>query len=161
MNFRKELENSNSIAEVCYLAEQAVLETVGLLNKEVVVQFEELKGMPSVGGFYSPYLNIIVVNKHPIKKLLEANIEVLKEYLFYVLLHECIHSIGIVDEKKTRKLTTLISCRLFGKEHAVTRLCTEELMPFNKPIRNIPLKRIIREEIKIFYFQQWPDFLDL
>jgi hypothetical protein len=45
-----------------------------------------------------------------------------KAYLFHLLLHEYIHSIGVTDERKTRELTRSISVGIFGKTHPVSKI---------------------------------------
>jgi hypothetical protein len=46
----------------------------------------------------------------------------LKPYAFSVLLHEYLHTLGVLDEARTRILVFKICDDLFGDEHPVTRI---------------------------------------
>ena len=65
-----------------------------------------------------------MLNNTPIRRIHETNPDLLKPYGFHVLLHEYIHSLGILDEDATRQKTYEISKEHFGEEHIVTQLST-------------------------------------
>lgn len=73
-----------------------------------------------IGGYYPVDSNIIVLNRTPIRRIEETKPELFSPYSFHVLLHEYIHSLGILDEGLTRRKTYDISRKMFGEEHLVT-----------------------------------------
>jgi len=73
-----------------------------------------------IGAYYPVNSNIIVMNKTILLRINEKNPNLLKPYSFHVLLHEYIHSLGIVDEYITRQKTYEICRKQFGEEHLVT-----------------------------------------
>jgi hypothetical protein len=75
-----------------------------------------------VGAYYPVESNIIVVNTTPLKRIMETEPNLLKPYIFHILLHEYIHSLGVIDENQTRYKTYDISRREFGESHIVTEL---------------------------------------
>jgi hypothetical protein len=77
-----------------------------------------------IGAYYPVASNIIIVNKTPLRRILETNKTLLKPYVFHVLLHEYIHSLGYLDEETTEKKTYEISKKQFGEHHIVTELAT-------------------------------------
>lgn len=77
-----------------------------------------------VGAYYPVSSNIIVVNKTPLRRIIQTNKKLLKPYIFHVLLHEYIHTLGFLDEYTTQKKTYEISRKQFGEEHIVTQLST-------------------------------------
>ena len=85
---------------------------------------QELGSSPAgfIGGYYPVSSNIIVMNKTPLRRIRETNPNLLKPYTFHILLHEYIHSLGVLDETATRQLTYEISSRKFGDEHPATQL---------------------------------------
>jgi len=107
--------------------------------KEVVSKFEKrtraglMLGLQELGstlnGFIGAYFpissNIIVVNKTPIRRLIETNPKLIKPYGFHILLHEYIHSLGFLDENYTRNKTYEISKKQFGENHIVTQLAVD------------------------------------
>jgi hypothetical protein len=85
-----------------------------------------------VGAYYPVTSNIIVVNKTPLKRITETNTKMLKPYIFHILLHEYLHSLGFIDENITRIKTYQISKNYFGDKHIVTKLATnmEQFFPY-------------------------------
>lgn len=54
-----------------------------------------------------------------------------RHYLFHVLLHEYLHSVGYLDEAEVRKMVHEVSSHYFGPGHVVTQLSTnlEKFLP--------------------------------
>lgn len=77
-----------------------------------------------IGAYYPVASNIIIVNKTPLRRILETDRSLLKPYIFHVLLHEYIHSLGYLDEETTGKKTYEISRKQFGEHHIITELST-------------------------------------
>ena len=77
-----------------------------------------------IGAYYPVASNIIIMNKTPLRRILETNIKLLKPYSFHILLHEYIHSLGFLNESIARQKTFEISKEHFGENHIVTRLST-------------------------------------
>jgi hypothetical protein len=104
--------------------------------KEVVKRYEGrsraglMLGLQEIGatmnGFIGAYFpissNIIVINKTPLRRIIETNPKLLKPYGFHLLLHEYIHSLGFLNEALTRQKTYEISRLYFGENHIVTKL---------------------------------------
>jgi hypothetical protein len=78
-----------------------------------------------IGAFYPVGTNMIVMNKTPLKNIAETNPQLFNSYCFHILLHEYLHSLGILDEATTRRATYEISSRVFGEEHAVTQMAQD------------------------------------
>jgi hypothetical protein len=74
-----------------------------------------------IGAYYPVASNIIIVNKTPLRRILETNKALLKPYIFHLLLHEYIHSLGYCDEATTEKKTYEISKKQFGENHIITQ----------------------------------------
>ena len=104
-----------------------------------------------IGAYYPVASNIIIVNKTPLRRILETNKALLKPYTFHVLLHEYIHSLGYLDEETTEQKTYEISKKQFGEHHIVTELSTNIKKFFPNlvyPIHGwIPLKETPRIEL--------------
>ena len=84
-----------------------------------------------VGGFFQVAGNMIVMNKLPLHRIQETDAALYKPYVFHILLHEYIHSIGYLTEAQTRPLVLEISRAQFGDDHVVTELARgwEKFMP--------------------------------
>ena len=77
-----------------------------------------------IGAYHPVASNIIVINKTPIRRIIETKPQLIKPYGFHILLHEYIHSLGYIDETITRQKTYEISKKQFGENHVITKLCT-------------------------------------
>jgi len=78
-----------------------------------------------IGAYYQVASNIIVINKTPIRRIIETNPKLLEPYSFHVLLHEYIHSLGFLDEEVTKEKTYEITKKYFGEKHIATALSVD------------------------------------
>ena len=106
-----------------------------------------------IGAYFPISSNIIIINKTPLRRIIETNPNLIKPYGFHLLLHEYIHSLGFLDEQITRQKTYEISRKHFGDKHIITQLSTNInkffpnlVYPINGwiPTKNIPLIEIIQ-----------------
>ena len=68
-----------------------------------------------IGGMHFHPGTDIVMNKTPLKIILrEQPHEIVWAYTYHILLHEYIHSLGIIDEHQCRIITLKISEEIFG-----------------------------------------------
>ncbi len=67
-----------------------------------------------IGGMHFHPGTEIVMNKTPLKVILETQpYEVIWAYTYHILLHEYVHSLGVIDERKCREITLRISEEIF------------------------------------------------
>ena len=84
-----------------------------------------------LSAFYPMGSNIIVLNKTPLKRVMQTNPGLMKPYVFAVLLHEYIHSLGYADESTARKLTCSICASIFGDNIVTEMACDmKKYMPY-------------------------------
>ena len=80
----------------------------------------------SHGGFVGAYFvvggNAIVVNRTALAIIQSRQPELAKPYQFYLLLHEFLHAVGILDEAECRATAAALATRAFGEDHDVTRI---------------------------------------
>lgn len=70
-----------------------------------------------IGGMHFAPGTDIVMNKTPLKIILkEESYEVVWAYIYHILLHEYIHSLGILDEQQCRNITLRISEKVFKEK---------------------------------------------
>jgi len=77
-----------------------------------------------IGAYFPVSSNIIVINKTPIRRIIDTNPKLIKPYGFHLLLHEYIHSLGFLDENFTKQKTYEITKNHYGDQHIATQLCT-------------------------------------
>lgn len=67
-----------------------------------------------IGGMHFPPGTDIVMNRTPLKVLLEQTSEdIVWAYTYHILLHEYIHSLGIYDEEQCRAVTLNITEKIY------------------------------------------------
>ena len=133
MDYKKSLQKAKSFAEIFQLVKEAVRGYTGNYQAGLLLGLSDLGSYENayLGAFYSFDANTIVINKRPLNKIKKANPSLYNPYIFHVLLHEYIHSLGYHDEELTRKITFEICDRLLGGNHLATRLAKDitQFMP--------------------------------
>ena len=84
-----------------------------------------LQIMPSsLGAYHMLGSNAIVVNTYlltTLKKIVKST-EEYNSYIFMVLAHEYLHSLGIVGENTVRQMTFELCTWMLGNDHAATKM---------------------------------------
>ncbi len=125
--FAQRLGKSADFADIFELVKQAAQDVIGKCRAGLMLGLADLGGsrVQFLGAYYPFPSNIIVMNSFPIKRLMEKRKELLKPYVFTVLLHEYIHTLGYLDELETRKITFNICSKIFGQRHLSTELARD------------------------------------
>jgi len=62
------------------------------------------------------------LNKIPLQRIRETRPELYKPYVFHVLLHEYIHSLGYLDESLVKSKVLQITREALGENHLATQI---------------------------------------
>ncbi|MFH0832209.1 MAG: hypothetical protein V1900_00605 [Candidatus Aenigmatarchaeota archaeon] len=134
INLCEELNDCDSIKDIFDLVKDCVKATLKESRAGLDIGLVEIGNKPDglLSAFYPVESNIIVVNSTPLRRITETNPELFKPYLFSILLHEYIHSLGYLDEAAVRKLSYLICRKFFGEEHPATKISFDmsEFFPY-------------------------------
>ncbi len=130
-DFAGELETSADYADIFELVKDGVEKTLSKSRAGLMLGIGNFGGGPGqyLGGYFTLDSNMIVMNAFPIEVLRKKDPRLLKPYVFHVLLHEYIHSLGWHDEKQTRHLTREVSQKLFGTDHPTSQMA-RDIQPF-------------------------------
>ena len=133
MDYQKAIENAKTIADIFEIVKEMIRKYLGLEQAGLMVGLTDLGAHSNgfIGAFYSMASNMIIINKKPLARLLQTNPSIYNYYLFHIMLHEYIHSIGSYNEEQTRQLVYEISSHYFGYAHTITQLATniEKFIP--------------------------------
>ena len=133
MDYKKSLEKAKSFADIFHLVKNAVKNSLGTDQAGLLLGLSDLGayGNAYLGAFYSFDANTIVINKRPLNKIKNTNPNLYNPYIFHVLLHEYIHSLGILEEDQVKILVYEISQKNFGKNHVATQMAlnSEKFIP--------------------------------
>ena len=121
--FANRLNNSKSFTEIFSLVEAAVMSKYKT-RRAVMLGLTDLgaQGSYLVGAFHPVGSELIVLNKTPLRRVKEQSPEYYNAYVFHLLLHEYLHSLGVLDENTVRYLTIEISREQLGEEHPATQM---------------------------------------
>lgn len=91
-----------------------------------------LQGMPSsLGAYHVLGSNIIVANRYILEYIQNTKSkEEYNSYIFAVLAHEYLHSLGITDENKVRNMTYKLCSDIFGMDHITAKFANNPLNTF-------------------------------
>lgn len=130
MNYAKQLDKVEDLSETFDLVKTIVKYFLGRERSGLMLGLSELGGKPGffVGAFYPVGSNFIIMNKTPMRAVEATKPHMYKAYCFHILLHEYLHTIGILDEEKNRIITAVISEKAFGKGHPAALIAKD----FNK-----------------------------
>lgn len=119
MNFVNRLNECSEFSCVFELVKAAVEITTGRRRAGLMLGLIDLPNY--IGAFHQMGSNFIVMNKRLLREVMRTNNRrLINAYIFHVLLHEYIHSLGFMDEQKTQLLTHAISEKVLGPEHPAT-----------------------------------------
>lgn len=127
MDFRKSLGKADTFADIFHVVKKVVNDYVGKDQAGLLVGLSDLGtyGHAFLGAFYSLDANTIVINKRPLDAIQKKNPELFNPYLFHVLLHEYLHSLGILDEAEVRVLAYEITKKYLGRGHMATQIALD------------------------------------
>jgi hypothetical protein len=112
-------------------------ETLELVKSAVYAKFKMhraglsliLQVMPTnLGAYHILGSNVIVMNSHVLAAIrkLSGSEQEYNAYVFMVLAHEYLHSLGIVDENRVRQMTYDLCRTMLGEDHSSTRMAKED-----------------------------------
>ncbi|MBS3055052.1 MAG: hypothetical protein J4452_01000 [Candidatus Aenigmarchaeota archaeon] len=131
--FEKKLKEARTMPEIFEVVKLAVVESLGMERGGLMLGLAELGAGRDflLGAFYPVGSNIIVMNKTPLKRITETNPKLFKPYVFHILLHEYLHTLGFIDEQECQAYAFFISKELFGEDHITTRIAynMKEFLP--------------------------------
>lgn len=127
MDARSELERAEGFKGVFALVKRVVERRLGLRRAGLMLVLADEPAF--VLAYHGVGSNFIVLNRRAITALVGqgASQTEVKSYLFTVLLHEYLHSLGFLDESETRRLVAEIVRSEFGEDHPAYRFAVRPL----------------------------------
>jgi hypothetical protein len=120
----RRVDRAQSFDEIFALVKRVVEEELGEHRAGLSLV---LADMPSTIGAYHPVgANIIVANKSLIKGIQAAtkNPKEINAFVFMILLHEYLHSLGYLDEEEVRRVSQRVSSSALGPNHPSVKLAS-------------------------------------
>ncbi len=131
-NFNNRLESAKTLADIFEVVKAAVWESQRKSRAGLMLGLANLGNHPQgfFGAFYPVGSNVIVMNKIPLERIKETRPELYKPYIFHVLLHEYLHTLGYLSESGVRQMAHEITKQVFGEEHLATKIAKDTTLFF-------------------------------
>ncbi|MDD1726430.1 MAG: hypothetical protein LUQ08_01230 [Methanothrix sp.] len=126
-DYRSRLDEAKSLPDIFELVKSLVLKSMSKSRGGLMLGMANLGNNPQgyFGGFFTTGSNVIVLNKIPLQRIMETRPELYKPYVFHVLLHEYIHSLGYLDEADVKQKVYKITKEALGEEHLATQIAAD------------------------------------
>ncbi len=127
----KSLDQSKDFSDIFILVKKAVKETLAEARVGLMLVLADLP--TQVGAFHEVGSNAIVLNRRLLNAVVKAgkSIREINSYVFTILLHEYLHSLGHLDERQVRGLSYQITKSVFGENHPTTEFVVRGLAEKN------------------------------
>ncbi len=121
------LERPADYAQVYQVVRAAVRQVLGTERPGLGLALSDLP--PQLGAYWQVTGNLIVLNEGLVQAMREhARTPVeLNSFVFVVLAHEYLHSLGYLDEEAVRRVTARVARDAFGPDHLVTKMAEGNL----------------------------------
>jgi hypothetical protein len=126
-SYALKLEEANNLSDIFEIVKDAVRKVMKTGRAGLTLGLAEMGGGEDywIGAFYPVGSTTIVMNKTSLRRISETEPKLFNAYAFHVLLHEYLHSLGYIDEKRTRNLVYWIASEIFGEDHVVTQMAID------------------------------------
>jgi hypothetical protein len=135
--FREKIAGLKDFNDAFELAKSAILQKFSMhrAGLSLVLQI-----MPSnLGAYHVLGSNVIVMNSYllaAVRRIAGSEVEY-NSYVFMVLAHEYLHSLGIVSENAVRQMTFELCNWMVGNDHPATRMAKEDPASLYPQLRSL------------------------
>jgi len=119
---RRRVERAQDFGELFELVKRIVEQEIGRHRAGLTLM---LSDMPNTVGAYHPVgSNNLVVNRSLVNSMrsIVKDPREINSFVFMILMHEYLHSLGYLDESEVRKLSQRISADALGGDHLTVKL---------------------------------------
>ena len=133
--FREKLEQSKGYNELLELVKISVNKLLKAHRMGLMLYLEDLPFR--VGAYHQVGSNGIVLNRRLVDAMANStkSITEFNSFIFSLLLHEYLHSLGYLDEHEVSILVHRISLEIFGADHPAVQMS-----------KQIPVNRVLLDE---------------
>jgi len=145
LQFRDRVANLKDFNQAFELVKSAVMQKFRMHRAGLTLV---LQMMPSnLGAYHMLGSNAIVMNSYllaAVRKIAGSG-EEYNSYMFMVLAHEYLHSLGIVDENTVRQMTFELCKTMLGDDHIATKMAKEDPSTIYPELRSMIQSQFSRD----------------
>jgi hypothetical protein len=111
------LETSQNFGDIFEIVKKCVKQQLGIERAGLMLVLADLP--MHLGAFHGVGTNQIVMNRLLLDRIVAAGHprSHINAFVYSILLHEYLHSLGVINESEVRRLVNEISLNSFGPEH--------------------------------------------
>ena len=145
LQFGKKIASLKDFNEAFELVKSVILQKFGMhrAGLNLILQM-----MPSnLGAYHMLGSNAIVMNSYLLAALrkIVGSTEEYNSYMFMVLAHEYLHSLGIIDENTVRQMTFELCAWMLGEDHIATKMSKEDPSTLYPELRSLMNSQFSRD----------------
>jgi len=118
MSLASNLNGCDSFSCVFEIVRKCVDKVLGKRRNSLMLGLTDLP--LQVGAFHAVPSNVIMLNRKLLNAIIQYDKKLVNAYVFHVLLHEYLHTLGFLDEEEVGMLTYVISKDFLGEQHPST-----------------------------------------
>ena len=134
---RRRIDRAQDYDEIFQLVKRVVEDELGVHRAGLTLVLSNMPG--TVGAFHPVGANVIVVNKSLVDGMRKVvkNPKELNAFVFMILMHEYLHSLGYLDEGEVRKIAQNICRHALGEDHPTVKLANANWMEMYPELRSL------------------------
>jgi hypothetical protein len=122
----RRLDTARNYDEVFAVVRESVRRVLGKERVGLGLGLSELPAQ--IGAYWQVTGNIIILNERLIRVLDATEPQAQRTaYLYVVILHEYLHSLGFLDERTDRQVVSRVAGKALGEEHPAARMARGDL----------------------------------
>ena len=137
VEYAGKLDRCEDFRDVFALVKESVKDALGMERTGLMLYLRDLP--MKVGAYHQLGTNGIIMNRILLEQVVQATASrpEVNAFIYFILLHEYLHTLGLIDEMRVRHLTYQVTEETFGSAHVATKIAVEgpwsliKLMPFH------------------------------
>jgi len=119
-----QLETSENFGDIFEIVKRSVKQQLGMERAGLMLILADLP--MHLGAFHGVGTNQIVMNRVLLDRIVAAGHprSQINAFVYSILLHEYLHSLGVIDESEVRRLVNEISVNTFGPDHPASTIAS-------------------------------------
>jgi hypothetical protein len=139
VEYAGKLDRCEDFRDVFVLVKASVKDALGMERTGLMLYLRDLP--MKVGAYHQLGTNGIIMNRVLLEQVVQSTSSRLEvnAFIYFILLHEYLHTLGLIDETRVRHLTYQVTEETFGSAHVATKIAAEgpwsliTLTPFHTP----------------------------
>jgi hypothetical protein len=136
--YAEKLKSATTFNEIFDLVKSAVEAVLHLHRAGLTLILSELPNY--IGAYHIVGSNVIVMNRPMLNAVekIAKNKEESNSFVFTILTHEYLHSLGYMQERVVRPLDRLVCKKIFGEDHPATLMAMGDLFRIYPQLQFVP-----------------------